>query len=110
MAVIFQPHTFSRTFALLKEFSGAFGQADEVLIADIYASAREKPGEFPINSQKLAAEIGRFHPRVFYCPGLKEVLTHLSRSLKGGEVVFTLGAGDIFRWHPELVKFLKKNG
>jgi UDP-N-acetylmuramate--alanine ligase len=105
LVVIFQPHTFTRTKAFFDQFAKAFFDADEVLISDIYASAREKP--LPgINSKRLFSEVKKYKRSAFYCPGKEEVLAHLEDNLQGGEIIFTLGAGDIFLWHKEILQVI----
>lgn len=92
---VFQPHTFSRTQALLKEFSQSFGNADEVIIMDIYASAREKDtGE--VHAQDLVSEIKKRHPRVRYFATAEQVLEILRSETRPSHAVITLGAGDLW--------------
>lgn len=98
---IFQPHTYSRTKALLGEFAKAFGDADVVAIMDIYASARES-FDPTISSQKLVAEIGKNHSLVFYTGDSKNTLDWIHKNVRDGDVFLTLGAGDIFRIYKEL--------
>lgn len=96
--VVFQPHTFSRTKALLKEFSQSFSQADQVIVTDIFPSAREK--EDPsINSQILVNEIQKYKQNVLYLGKMEEVVAYFKKHLIPGEVVFTMGAGDIYKLH-----------
>ncbi|MBI5135462.1 UDP-N-acetylmuramate--L-alanine ligase [Candidatus Uhrbacteria bacterium] len=66
LAVIFQAHTFTRTRSLLPEFSHAFGDADRVIITDIFGSARESAGT--ITAADLVDAIRKFHPAVEYIP------------------------------------------
>lgn len=106
LVVIFQPHTYSRTQALFDEFSRAFGMANLVVISDIYASAREKD-DLKVNSRQLVQAASQFHSRVFYQPGKKEVIKFLKKKAQSGDVVFTMGAGDIFLWHKNILKSLK---
>jgi UDP-N-acetylmuramate--alanine ligase len=88
--VVFQPHTFSRTLALLDDFAGAFGEADHVIIVDIYAS-REKD-EGLIHSRQLVERIA--HPDVRYIGRLSEAADYLIGHLAAPAVLLTLGAGD----------------
>jgi len=103
---IFQPHTFSRTKALFDEFARAFSDANIVILTDIYASAREKP--IPgINSRLLAQETQKHHHNTIYLKGKEEVTEYLSEQTKPGDIIFTMGAGDIFLWHQDILKSLK---
>lgn len=102
IVVIFQPHTYSRTKSLFKEFSESFKGADVVGLMDIYASAREF-ADSTISSKLLAAETKKHHKNAFYLGGKKETLKWLKKNIKEGDVVLTLGAGDIFHLYAEMV-------
>lgn len=97
--VAFQPHRFTRTQALFREFSQAFNDADEVLLADVYAA-----GEAPIpgaDSQQLSVAIREHgHHRVDYLPDRVEMAKRLAKSARPGDVILTLGAGDINKLLP----------
>lgn len=102
---IFQPHTYSRTKVLFNEFAQAFGEADFVFLIDIYASTRER--EDPeVSSQLLAAEVQKYHPQVFYGPDIEAILPQLGRLLHSGDILLTMGAGDVFRSHDQILKSL----
>lgn len=103
---IFQPHTYSRTKALFSEFLKSFTDADKVYLVPVYASAREK-SNLGVSSQKMAKEMKSFHPGVSFVKDRKELVSLLKKDLKKGDVVFTLGAGDIFIWHKEIIKRFK---
>ena len=87
----FQPHTYSRTKALFEDFVHQLKRVDVVILAEIYA-AREQ-NHYGISSEDLTKEI----PGSIYCATLPEVTQQLSRIAKQGDVVLTVGAGDIFR-------------
>lgn len=91
---LFQPHTFSRTKALLAEFGGAFQAADVVIITDIFGSAREQGGD--ITARDLVAEIGKQHRNVLYVP-YEKLAQFVERNLPAGIVAITMGAGDIYK-------------
>lgn len=96
LRVVFHPHTFTRTKALLKEFAKSFTLADEVIVLDIYGSAREEQGG--ISAQEVVEEIkGQGHSNVSHQGGLKETEEYLRQTIKEGEVILLLGAGDVFR-------------
>ncbi len=97
LVVIFQPHTFSRTQALLGEFSRCFSAADQVAITDIYASAREKP-ILQVTAAKLVKEIHKHHPAVDFTPTPQAVIKYLSDQNLSDTVVVLMGAGDIYNW------------
>ncbi len=86
----FQPHTYSRTNALFKEFVQELQAADLVVLTDIYA-AREK-NTIGISSQDLAREI----PGSIYCPTLGEAEEKLRELARPGDLILAVGAGDIY--------------
>jgi UDP-N-acetylmuramate--alanine ligase len=87
---VFQPHTYSRTKALLDEFAESFGDADHVIVVDIYA-AREYD-DLGVSAADIVARMA--HPDVRHIASLDEAVTYLGQHLKPGEVLITLGAGD----------------
>jgi UDP-N-acetylmuramate--alanine ligase len=91
VVALFQPHTFTRTRALWDEFANAFQDADVVLLAEIYA-AREKE-DAGLSSRALAGRITREHVR--FVATLAEAETMLRDELRGGDVLVTLGAGNV---------------
>ncbi|MBO4337533.1 MAG: UDP-N-acetylmuramate--L-alanine ligase, partial [Lachnospiraceae bacterium] len=91
--VAFQPHTYSRTKALLDEFAGALSAADEVILADIYA-ARETD-TLGISSADLQERIAKLGTSCEYFPTFDEILEYILKKLSPGDVLITMGAGDI---------------
>jgi UDP-N-acetylmuramate--alanine ligase len=87
---VFQPHTYSRTKALLDEFAASFADADHVVVTDIYPAR-----EFDDLGVSAADIVTRMkHPDARYISGLNEAADHLLNHLKPGDVLITLGAGD----------------
>lgn len=99
---IFQPHTFSRTKALLSEFGKCFTEADEVVVLDTYSSAREKQGE--VTSLELVDEIKKNHPSAIYMPKIEEVAEYLAETATRSDLVLTMGAGDVWQVGEKLIK------
>ena len=91
LVLAFQPHTYTRTKALFSSFVRELKKADVVVLAEIYA-ARER-NTVGISSLDLAKEI----PGAIYCETLPQVTQTLSEIVQEGDVVLTVGAGDIFR-------------
>ncbi|MFL7808734.1 MAG: UDP-N-acetylmuramate--L-alanine ligase [Anaerolineae bacterium] len=91
--VVFQPHTYSRTAALLDSFATAFEGADHVLVTEIYA-AREV-NTLGVSGRDLVARMA--HPDVRFVPGLDDVVQILLREVAAGAVVLTLGAGTSYQ-------------
>jgi len=101
--VVFQPHRFTRTRALLEEFGGAFFLADRVIITDIYAAGEKALNG--VNGSAVADALVRHgHPSVTYQPDLREISKLLSELLQPGDILLTLGAGDIWKLGDSLVR------
>lgn len=99
---VFQPHTYSRTKALLKEFAKALSAADIVVLADIYA-AREKD-VFGISSKDLASEIEKLGKKCYYFHSFDEIEKFLQKNCINEDLLITMGAGDIYKVGEALVK------
>jgi UDP-N-acetylmuramate--alanine ligase len=101
LRVVFQPHTYSRTRALLDDFAAAFGDAATIYVMDIYA-AREID-TLGISSRDLADAMSACHPGVRLTPTAGEAVGAVVRDARAGDVVITMGAGDVYRLGPEIV-------
>jgi UDP-N-acetylmuramate--alanine ligase len=88
--VFFQPHTYSRTKALLSEFAASFCDADHVLVSEVYA-AREKDS-LGVTGADLVQQM--VHPDVHFTPTLPQAIEYLQTRLRPGDILLTLGAGD----------------
>lgn len=96
LVVVFQPHRYSRTRDLLEAFAASFALADHLVLTEIYpAGERPLPGVTGEALYQRILEEG--HPDVVYLPRINEIPSHLQKVLKGGEMVLTLGAGDIWK-------------
>jgi UDP-N-acetylmuramate--alanine ligase len=105
---VFQPQRYTRTYFLLDAFSRAFGDADEVIITDIYSPAGEQRIE-GVTAQKLADLIAEnSNPNVTYVPTKEEVLDRLIQKIKPGDLVLTMGAGDIWKTADSLARLLRE--
>jgi UDP-N-acetylmuramate--alanine ligase len=94
---VFQPQRFTRTYFLMDEFSRAFKEADEVIITDIYSPAGEEKIE-GVTAEALVEKIRtNSHPRAQYIPTKEQVQEHLVNALRPGDMVLTMGAGDIWK-------------
>ncbi len=103
---IFQPHRFTRTHHLFDQFAAAFSDADVVFVTSIYAA-----GEAPIagvSSEKLAEAIReQGKSDVIFCENHDALLKALLNHVKPGDLVVTLGAGDIWRVGHSLLEALR---
>ncbi|MDB4867445.1 MAG: UDP-N-acetylmuramate--L-alanine ligase [Cohnella sp.] len=105
---VFQPQRYTRTFFLLDAFSRAFADADEVIITDIYSPAGEQRIE-GVHSQRLVELIaGNSNPNVSYVPTKEEVRDLLAERIAPGDLVLTMGAGDIWKAADSLVTILRE--
>ncbi len=92
---VFQPHTYTRTKAFLGDFAKALSLADKVVLADIYA-AREK-NTLGISSQDLLAELKKAGCDAYYFPSFDEIENFLLENCMHGDLLITMGAGDILK-------------
>lgn len=106
LIVIFQPHTYSRTKALLSDFAGSFLDADMVIFTDIYPSAREK-FDNSISSKILMIEANKYKKNANYYAGKIKILSFLKDNLKSGDLIVMMGAGDIFSWQKDFINLMK---
>jgi UDP-N-acetylmuramate--alanine ligase len=98
---VFQPHTYSRTKALLDAWPGGFTAADRVMLLDIYA-ARETD-DLGVSSDDIAA---RLWGKTLRAASPAEAASQLAKAVKPGDVVITLGAGDVTKTGPMLLTLL----
>lgn len=102
VVAVFQPHLYSRTQDLCEEFGVALGKADLIVVTDVYG-AREEP--VPGVTGKLVVEaVGESTPgrRIAYLPKLSEAARYLKGVVHPGDLVLTLGAGDVTTLHDRL--------
>ena len=100
---VFQPHTASRTLAFLHEFGKCFKDVDEVILLDIFTSAREK--EIGITTQDVYETIKKYHPNVHYFGSMEDAAKNILSEIKPRDVVVTMGAGDVYK----IKKYLMDN-
>lgn len=96
LVVIFQPHRYSRTRDLLKEFGTAFNQADRLILTEIYP-AGESPLE-GISGQSVYDQVKQHgHKDVLFIPSHDAILDQVVSTVRPGDMILTLGAGDIWK-------------
>ena len=91
---VFQPHTVNRTERLLGEFASAFADADRVLVLPIYHPAGREEGE-AVSSRDLVGKMR--HPGARFVGGLAEASVILEAEATRGDLIITMGAGDVFK-------------
>lgn len=104
---VFQPQRYSRTHLLMDEFSRAFGDVDQLVLTDIYSPPGEPPIE-GVHSKRLTEMVREnSNPNTAYCATKEDVETYLLKHVRSGDLVITMGAGDIWRVAHNLVPALK---
>jgi UDP-N-acetylmuramate--alanine ligase len=106
VVVVFQPHRYTRTQHLLEDFFTSFNQADKLVIMEIYAAGEQPiPG---VTGQALYAGIKKYgHKDVAFIPDRGHILEQLAGTVKTGDLVLTLGAGDVWKVGEQLLERLK---
>lgn len=99
---VFQPHTFSRTRFLFDEFGEAFGDADEVIIADIFAARETDDGT--VSAAQLADRIAQTGKSARYVGDFAAIEAYLREHCKSGDLLMTVGAGDVYKIGEEFLK------
>ncbi len=96
LVVVFQPHRYTRTQALFDDFTRAFYQSDLLVVRPIYAASEKKiPG---VDAQQLHQGIQKYgHTNVVYQENFESALTFLKQNLRQGDILLTLGAGDVLK-------------
>ncbi|HYA87889.1 MAG TPA: UDP-N-acetylmuramate--L-alanine ligase [Nitrospirota bacterium] len=106
VVAVFQPHRYTRTQYLLEEFCTAFNQADKLIVMDIYA-AGEKP--IPgVSGHALYEGIKKHgHKDVTFIPERHKLIEHLTKVLNKGDLMITLGAGDVWKLGEQVLEKLR---
>ena len=100
--VVFQPHTYTRTKAFMHEFAEALSLADHLVLADIYA-ARETD-TLGVSSEQLAEEVKKLGTDTYYFPSFQEIEYFLKQHCAPGDLLITMGAGDVVNIGEDLLK------
>jgi UDP-N-acetylmuramate--alanine ligase len=102
--VVFQPHRYSRTHDLLDQFGDAFVDADSVIVLPIYAASEEPiPG---VTAEGLASRIQG--PVVHFAPEFGTAVELVSAEVRDGDLILTLGAGNVSQLAPQILAALEK--
>ena len=108
VVVVFQPHRFSRTAALWREFADAFQGADLLVLTDVYSAGESpRPG---VSGKLIVNAVLDAHPmqRVAWLPARRDLVSYLERALRSGDLCLTLGAGDLTSLPDELLPLLAR--
>ncbi|MCE5325049.1 MAG: UDP-N-acetylmuramate--L-alanine ligase [Planctomycetaceae bacterium] len=104
LVCIFQPHQHSRTRFLLKDFARSFGSADEVIVPDIYFVRDSDLEKDYISSQDLVSQIRLHGGSARYIQAFDQIVEQLAQQLHSGDLVVTMGAGNIWEVADEIVR------
>jgi UDP-N-acetylmuramate--alanine ligase len=92
---VFQPHQHSRTRFLREDFAVAFSDADFVLVPDIYFVRDSQAERLKVSSEDLVKRLKERGKEALYLPSFEEICDHLLKDLKAGDVLLTMGAGNV---------------
>lgn len=107
IVAVFQPHLYSRTQQMYQEFGLSFFDAEVLIVTDVYPS-REKPIE-GVTGKLISDTAEKFgHRGVHYLEDKTELPKALKKIVKPGDIVITMGAGDIYKYGEEFVKMVQK--
>lgn len=107
LRLVFHPHTYSRTKALFAEFVQVLTQADEAILFPVFASAREEKDP-TVSSKKLTEAVIEAGGQARFVKSMKKLVEYLEGTAKPRDIIFTVGAGDIYLLHEELKKSLPR--
>ncbi|MDP9327854.1 MAG: UDP-N-acetylmuramate--L-alanine ligase, partial [Actinomycetota bacterium] len=110
IVVVFQPHRYSRTQALWRELGASLTEADVVIVTDVYGASQEP---IPGVTGKLVvdgiAEASR-RPRIVYLPHRSSVARFLENEVRAGDLVLTMGCGDVWMLGDEALERIREAG
>ncbi|HET7206331.1 MAG TPA: UDP-N-acetylmuramate--L-alanine ligase [Terriglobales bacterium] len=106
ISVIFQPHRYTRTQLLMDEFATGFGDADTLILVDIYPAS--EPAIEGVTSEVLAQRIREAgHPSVSFASSFQEAVELCSAAAADGDLIMTLGAGNVYQLGPMILEKLQ---
>lgn len=111
LIIIFQPHTFSRTFNLKNSFASSLSKADLAILLPIFPSARERSSDFPITSEDIVSEAKKMgYDHITSVSSKQSLLLRLDSMIRPKDVIFTMGAGDVYKLKNDIITIIKKHG
>lgn len=105
--LVFQPHQYSRTYNLLGEFAMVLAEADRVILPEIYAARDRDEIKSKVSSLKLCKEINRMGGKAQFIANLDEISSYLLGHCKSGDLVVTMGAGNVNQVAYSLLNYLR---
>jgi UDP-N-acetylmuramate--alanine ligase len=106
---VFQPHQYSRTRFLLKDFAESFKLADMTIVPDIYFVRDTEKEKNEVNSQMLVNEIKQKGSRALFIDSFEKICDFLKMNVKSGDIIITMGAGNVWKVADEYIQWLGKN-
>jgi UDP-N-acetylmuramate--alanine ligase len=106
---VFQPHQHSRTRFLLEDFARSFELADRVLVPDIYFVRDSEAERERVCADDLVQRIRTNGQKAEHLSGFDEIVAHLQREVRPGDLVLTMGAGDVWKVTDELLSRLRND-
>jgi UDP-N-acetylmuramate--alanine ligase len=100
---VFQPHQHSRTRFLLEDFATSFAAADETIVPDIYFVRDSEEERHAVSSNDLVERVRRNGQRALHLPTFEQIVEHLKREARDGDLIVTMGAGNVWEIGRELV-------
>ena len=104
---VFQPHQYSRTRFLLDDFAESFNLADVTIVPEIYFVRDSELAKKQVNAQKLVDRICRAGSEARFIDGFDRICEHLKQNVGSGDLVVTMGAGDIWKVADEFIQWLR---
>jgi UDP-N-acetylmuramate--alanine ligase len=102
--VVFQPHQYARTRVFLEQFAECFAGADEVVVPDVYGAREEGEHGSRVGSEELVSRIVEKGGRARYLATLDAAVDHVVQHVTEGDLIMTMGAGDVWKVADELVE------
>ena len=106
---IFQPHQYSRTRFLLDDFAESFKLADITIMPEIYFVRDSQQSKKEVNAQVLVDKIRAKGSEAMFIDGFDKICDYLTKQVRSGDVVVTMGAGDVWKVSDEYIQWLGKN-
>jgi UDP-N-acetylmuramate--alanine ligase len=106
---VFQPHQYSRTRFLLKDFADSFKLADMTIVPDIYFVRDTEKSKNEVNSQMLVDQIIKKGSNAVFIDSLERICDYLKTNVKSGDILMTMGAGNVWKVADEYIQWLRKN-
>ncbi len=106
---IFQPHQYSRTRFLLKDFADSFKLADLTIVPEIYFVRDTEKSKSEVNSQMLVDEIKKNGSNAMFINSFESICDFLKSNVKSGDILMTMGAGNVWKVADEYIQWLRAN-